>query len=62
MMSGLRQHIGCEVRKPFSSEKLEGIGRATQLAIEAAKDAVANSGLTAAALEEADISIGTTYG
>ena len=59
---GLRQNVGCEVRKHFACEQLDGIGRATQLAIEAAKEAVADCGLTAADFENADISIGTTMG
>ena len=51
------------MRESFGSEKLPGIGRATQLAIEAAQDAVNDAGLTAAELMEADISAsGTTMG
>ena len=59
---GLRQNVGCEVRKPFAAESLQGMGRATQLAIEAAKGALLDSGLSCSAIEEADISIGTTMG
>jgi 3-oxoacyl-[acyl-carrier-protein] synthase II len=59
---GLRQNVGCEVRKPLRAASLPGVGRATQLAITAADNAIADSGLQAADVENADISIGTTMG
>lgn len=58
----LRQNVGCEVRRPFPAESLSGIGRATQLALAAADDAIRDSGLSASDLELADVSIGTTMG
>jgi 3-oxoacyl-[acyl-carrier-protein] synthase II len=58
----LRQNVGCEVRRAFSAEGIAGIGRATQLAIAAAEDAIADSGLSASDVERADISVGTTMG
>ena len=59
---GLRQNVGCEVRKPFPAEGLQELGRATQLAIQAATEAVKDSGLTDVDMEMADVSIGTTMG